>query len=413
MEDPPARVEWLGDNRVCVVAELPCRPTQISVDPDQVLVDRNPCNNYWKPQIRWRFTPLYTQLDETDLTTAYDRWNVIAGPWIYGPAYDDPWFTRSSMVGFRAGLYRLQDFNGGAYLAYRSADRDVVAGVDGLWNHWPWPHTQVGFNFERGLTSMGGDQHSDRGVLFGRYVFQYTSSLYLPPMHYAEMFGAIQDDTLPLPRQTVPGADHFDQSTVIGVHYHLDYLTPYWDPEAGYRFDATYATGIPIFGEHEGLNRVEGQLSAVKGLPDGMGWLSQTRLAARIFGAAGLPDKGEFFSMGGAELFRGFDLAQRQGSLVWVGSLEWRVPVATGLNCDLLDHSAGLRNIYAAAFYDVGDAYLRGHPLGDVAHAVGGGLRFDVAWFGFIERTILRVDIAKTLNASTPLQVWVGVQHPF
>jgi hemolysin activation/secretion protein len=117
--------------------------------------------------------------------------------------------------------------------------------------------------------------------------------------------------------------------------------------------------------------------------------------------------------MGGAELFRGFDLAQRQGSLVWVGSLEWRVPVATGLNCDLLDHSAGLRNIYAAAFYDVGDAYLRGHPLGDVAHAVGGGLRFDVAWFGFIERTILRVDIAKTLNASTPLQVWVGVQHPF
>jgi hypothetical protein len=48
-----------------------------------------------------------------------------------------------------------------------------------------------------------------------------------------------------------------------------------------------------------------------------------------------------------------------------------------------------------------------------VAHAVGGGLRLDVAWFSFIERTILRFDVAKTVNADTPLQFWFGVQHPF
>ena len=40
------------------------------------------------------FQPVYTFLEETDLTNGYDKWNVIYGPWVYGPMYDDPWFTR-------------------------------------------------------------------------------------------------------------------------------------------------------------------------------------------------------------------------------------------------------------------------------------------------------------------------------
>jgi len=414
LENPKAAVDFLSDNCVRVVVELACQPTQITVDPDQVLVDADPSNNTWKPEIRWRFVPLYTQLEETDLTTAYDRWNIIMGPWIYGPSYRDPWFTRSTMAGVRAGFYRTQEFSGGVYAAYRTDDRDLVAGVDGLWSHWPWHATEVGFNIERSLTSIGTDQPpSDRGVLFGRYVFQYSSSLYLPPMHYLEAFTAIQNNSLPLPAFTIPGAVRLDQETMVGLHYHKDYLTPYWDPEAGYRFDVTYATGIPIFGEQEAFNAVQGQLSFVKSLPDWMGCLSETRLAGRLYAGVGLPNNGEFFSLGGGDLFRGFDLEQRQGSLVWVGSLEWRVPLVRGLKWDVIDHSAGLRGIYVAPFYDVGNAYVNGHAEGDVAHALGVGLRLDVAWFGFVERTVSRVDVAKTINSSSPVQVWVGVQQPF
>src|SRR5216683_649783 len=351
LENPKAAVDFLSDNCVRVVVELACQPTQITVDPDQVLVDADPSNNTWKPEIRWRFVPLYTQLEETDLTTAYDRWNIIMGPWIYGPSYRDPWFTRSTMAGVRAGFYRTQEFSGGVYAAYRTDDRDLVAGVDGLWSHWPWHATEVGFNIERSLMSIGTDQPpSDRGVLFGRYVFQYSSSLYLPPMHYLEAFSSIQNNNLPPPTVPVPGAVRIEESATVGLHYHKDYLTPYWDPEAGYRFDVTYATGIPIFGAQEAFNAVQGQLSFVKTLPDWMGWLSETRLAGRAFAGVGLPDKGEYFTLGGGDLFRGFDLKQRQGSLVWVGSLEWRVPLARGLKGDVIDHSAGLRNGYVAPF---------------------------------------------------------------
>lgn len=412
--DPPATMETLPDHRVRVEVVLPAKPTQIAVDPDQVLVDREPANNYWKPRVRVRLTPLYTMLDDTDITCAYDRWNVTAGPWFFGTAYDDPWYTRSTMFGLRVGAYRTQQFFGGAYVGYRTDYRDVVAGLDGVWDHWPYAHAQVGFNVERRLATVSnGERDVDRGVIWGRHVFQYGSSLYLPPMDYLEVFGDVADNFLPFARNSVAGAERFNRTSTAGVHYHKNYLTPYWDAEGGYQLDVTYAGGMAMLGKDESFQQVSSQFSVVKGLPDWLGPLSATRLAARVYGGAGFPSRGQFFSLGGEKLLRGFDLAERQGNAVWLASLEWRVPLAKGLTWDVCDHSLGLRNVYGAAFYDVGDIYSNGHTLGPVAHSFGGGLRFDVAWFSLIERTILRMEVAKTVNASSPVQFWFGVQHPF
>src|SRR5262249_27702906 len=135
-------------------------------------------------------------------------------------------------------------------------------------------------------------------------------------------------------------------------------------------------------------------------------WLGDTRLALRGYGGTSVPTRGEFFTMGGGDLFRGFDLAQRQGSSVWVGSVEWRVPLARGLTIDAIDHVMGLRNAYAALFYDIGDTYTSGHSVGPVAHAVGAGLRLDVAWFSFVERTMIRIDVARAVNSNNGVQFW-------
>jgi hemolysin activation/secretion protein len=142
-------------------------------------------------------------------------------------------------------------------------------------------------------------------------------------------------------------------------------------------------------------------------------WLSDSKLAVRAYGATSYPSRGEFFTMGSDTLFRGFDMAQRQGSAVWVGSVEWRVPVLQRMKFDMVDHVVGLRNIYVAGFYDVGDAYTQGHQVGPIAHALGGGLRLDMAWFSFVERSTLRLDIAKSINTSTGIQIWFGINQPF
>ena len=69
-------------------SRLPFVPDQVSVDPDHVLLDANPTTTMWKSSARVRVTPL-TMLDETDLTSDYNRWNFTAGPWIWGPSYQD------------------------------------------------------------------------------------------------------------------------------------------------------------------------------------------------------------------------------------------------------------------------------------------------------------------------------------
>jgi hypothetical protein len=220
------------------------------------------------------------------------------------------------------------------------------------------------------------------------------------------------------------GSVRFDRTTTLGLHYRLNYLTPYWDPEGGFAVDAWYEGG---FAEHPsivGLNKIGGQVSFVKSPPsfdvEGSGllqrtleWFGDTRFALRAYGATATPLRGQFFTLGGSDLFRAFDLAQRQGSTVWVGSVEWRFPLARRISCDVMDHVASLRNINAALFYDIGDACAAGKSIGPVAHGVGVGLRLDVSWFSFVERTTLRIDFAKAVNLDTGVQVWLGVNHPF
>src|SRR5207248_2839153 len=166
---------------------------------------------------------------------------------------------------------------------------------------------------------------------------------------------------------------------------------------------ATYSGGdVNLAGTHKGLHKVEAQATAVASgaalapRADEWSWLARWKWAGRVSLAAALPDEAQLFPLGGGALFRGFDLAERQGSLLWVVNLELRVPVVRRLCWDVADHVMGLRGLYLAPFYDVGAVYVNGKPVGDVAHAVGLGLRADVAWFSFIERTMLRLDVAKT-----------------
>ncbi len=422
MEEVSAKMEALTSRLVRVEIILPSRPTQIVVDPDHVLVDRERINNAWKLPLRFRVTPLYLQIDETDLTNAYDKVNIIMGPWAFGSTYNDPWFGRSEIFGVRAGVYRTQKYYGGAYLGLRTNDRNLLVGLDGLWDHVPLPNTQIGFVAEHSLATLDSEEvECSRGVLFGRYIFTPGSSLYLPPFEYVEGFGTIQNRCLPDLYEPIPDTRLFNEQTTLGVHYHKYYLTPYWDPEGGLALDATYQAGLPIL-ESPAFHKLFGQVSFVKYTPDpfgffkatpGLHWLTDTRWAFRLHGAAALPDNGLLFTLGGGDYFRGFDLQERQGSLIWLASVEARVPIIKGLRTDLIDHVAGIRNIYLVAFYDVGNAYINGRETGSIAQAVGGGLRVDVTWFGLIERTMLRLDVAQTVSEDSPAQVWFGIMHPF
>lgn len=407
-----ATVTPLGNDRWSVKVALEGDPEQVMVDPDRVILDANPHDNHWKTPVKTRLTPLYTALHETDVTSDYDRWNLVAGPWAWGASYQDPWYTRSTMIGLRAGANKPQHARAGAYVAYRTDYRDLILGADAtvLGNH-----LEAGVNFETRIGGPWGRTDGaggvNRAVGYVRHVLKPGSSLYMPPVMYQDGFVTYQDNFLPFSRSTA--GVRWDRLAMGGYHYRLNLYTPYWDPEGGVWVDAMAGGGVAEFTGWRGMGQGRFELAAVHRLPDFTGPLKHTRFAARGVGMMAWPDYGRFYALGGGTLFRGFDLAERQGSALWVANAELRVPLARGVVWDALDHTIGARNVWAVGFYDVGGVYADGRVVEGVAHALGFGLRVDMAVFSFIERATLRFDLAKTINAATPWQWWFGIQHAF
>lgn len=410
LSDPPGLVEPIGPNRYRIVLELEDIPQQISVDPEQIIPDANPANNTWPTPIRWRFTPLYTNLDETDLTVPYDSWAVTFGPWA---GLTDPAFGQQPYMGLRLGIYRLQEVRGGVFLAYDPNDQDFRVGADAIWDHFPLPRTQIGAQYSRSLSPDWSNFQKDRAKVFGRYIFSYTPSLYMNPMEFIEVYGRMENEFTGRGPVRRAGIERYDNLAAWGVMYYRDFRTPYWDPDAGYRFYAYYENGQPILGGDETYHRIFAEGSYIWRFPDGYGYLSQTRLAFRLAGGAGWPGNGQHFQLGGSQRLRGLGRSDREGSALWLASIEWRFPIYRDWQLGIADNTARITHVYGAVFYDVGAVYLNERIVDGVAHSIGAGLRLDIAWLSFIERTTFRFDVARLIGEESPLFFWFGFQHAF
>lgn len=411
---PGPHCERLDDTRVRLEVDLPGPPNRVSVDPDQILPDADPANNFWPLPINWRPRPLYTFLDETAFTNDYDKWNVIFGPWAAAELWQQAWYTRTGNLGLRAGLYRQEEFRGGVYAAYRTTYGDLALGADGVISHFPFPKWEVGFNVEKSIGSFIGDDdyRPDRAVMYLRDIREQTSSLYWLPREFVDYYVAYQSNWMPEPRNKFLG-EKIDPLTTIGIRYFRETYVPYWDPEMGFRIDGSAALGLPVFGEEKLSGLAWAQASWVTAPPEGLGWWSDVKFAVRGLAGIGFPKNARLFTLGGAQLFRGFDWSERQGSCMWIGSAEVRLPVCPHLNVDLLDRIVRIENIYLAPFYDVGDMYINHNSQGPVAHALGIGIRGDISFFRFLDRTTLRIDIAQAINTDTGVQFWFGLMQPF
>lgn len=410
-----AKCEWVDDTHLRVEVDLPGPPDQVMVDPDLIIPDADPANNRWKVPINYRPRPLYTFLDETTLTNDYDKWNLIYGPFFYGAPYAEGWFTRASFIGLRGGLFRAEEFRGGVYAGFRPTFGDIAVGFDALLQHFPDAKWEVGAHGEVsiGQAFQSDDFNPNRLVTWLRHNIEPTASLYLYPREYAEVYAAFQDNWMPPPRHPVPGTVGIDPLTTLGYHYRKDTRVPYWDPESGYFLDGNVAVGLPLFGESRWTGHAWGQASYTMSLPGELGWWSDVKLAVRAGVAMALPTNARMFTMGGNLWFRGFDVFERQGSCMWLGSVEVRVPVKRDVGLEVADRLLRLRTVTLAPFYDVGDMYVAGRSLGPVAHAIGVGIRLEVEFFSFLERATIRFDIGKAIGQDTAPQYWFGVQQPF
>ena len=396
-EVPGAQVQRQG-KRWVVTMDAPGQPSQIEVDPDHALLDAQPDNNRWKPEISWRLTPLVSPLDLSPQFQAYDRVSLVAGPFV----------DQYARAGFKTGVQRVNNWQVIGWAGTEPALREAIFGGEATLFHTPAAGWATGVFYEEGLYNFYNDKrHSGGRFYLRRRLLESSSFIVDDPVFYEFYYG--------LGNEFWPGDDGRPVEQylgAVGARYRQNTQFPYWDPVQGEIFEIAAEYGNALLGSKLNYARVVGQYGLVRKVPESWGILPNSRFALRAYGGWSWPDSASLFRLGGGQRLRALDLTSQEGSSVWLMTAEWRFPIWREINQDVLDHILSFRHLYGEAFYDVGQSYLKGH-WGPVVHGPGFGFRWDVLLFSFLERATLRCDIAQPIGVRGGPVIWFGINQVF
>jgi len=99
---------------------------------------------------------------------------------------------------------------------------------------------------------------------------------------------------------------------------------------------------------------------------------------------------------------------------MFLASLEMRFPLARDLELYCLDNLIGLEAVHGALFFDAGQAWYDDFSASSLKKDAGAGLRFEVSLGSFLEKVIVRADVAQAVNDSNEdTRFWFSVGHAF
>jgi hypothetical protein len=396
-EVPGARVRRDGDVWRVDLDSIG-EPTQVEVDPDHALLDAQPENNRWKPEVAWRLTPLVSPLDYSSQFQPYDRVSIVAGAFV----------DQYARGGFQAGAQRVDRWQIIGWAGTEPSLNEAIFGGQATLFHLPGPQWSAGIFYEEGLYNFYNDKRHSGGRLFLRKrILESTSFIVDDPIFFEVYYGVGNefwpgDDGRPVEQYL--GA--------VGMRYRMNTQFPYWDPVQGQLFDVAAEYGNSLLGSTLNYTRVLAEYGAVRKVPDEWGILPNSRFAFRAYGGWSSPSAAPLFRLGGGRRLRALDLVSQEGSAVWLVTVEWRMPIWREIGRDVLDHTLSFRNLYGVLFYDVGQSYLADR-WGPVVHGPGLGLRFDVTLFAFLERATLRADLAQPIGIPGGPVYWFGLNQAF
>jgi hypothetical protein len=403
-DNPQVTVRRVDDSVWEMEIDAGCRPVQIEVDPDHRVLDADWRDNLWKFEPEIRLTPLYTPIDESMMVHPLYRPSIVAGPNV----------DIDGRIGLRGSLVRSYHYRISPFLAYDPNDAQWTIGGEGEWLNALAPNVSLGFRYDQTLSSALFNDPKYQGRLFARWTRLYTTSLIYQNNAFVEAFVRFGDNFYPdedFRPPMNPRVEDYRQIRAAGVTVHFDSSMPYWNPERGFRFDATYEYGFRAFNAGETFQRGWAQASAVRKLPDGMGWLSLTRVAGRVSAGLGAPDNGEHFRFGGPLRFRGQRSEDTEGNAFWLASADYRFPLIASMDAPIMDNLLNWESLYGSFFYDVGESYLMDSSQG-VDHALGTGLYFQFAAVSFLDRLTVRLEYAHSLRDRANV-AWFGLYYAF
>jgi outer membrane protein assembly factor BamA len=197
---------------------------------------------------------------------------------------------------------------------------------------------------------------------------------------------------------------------ILGVTGSLGRYGPYPDPDYGWKFLPTLEYAGHFLGGNESFWRSTFELNNYRlVLPK-----YQLKLASRIKAGWGEHSDKKLFQLGGPDGLRGYSRKTIEGSHMILGSLEYRLPLKSDIKFYFLDNILCLDQIQSVLFFDLGRAWYANFDSASFKKDAGLGFRFHFNIIGFLEKVVLRVDIAQAIGEpKEKTHFWLGLNHAF
>ncbi|MFA6217436.1 MAG: M1 family aminopeptidase [Candidatus Omnitrophota bacterium] len=378
--------------------------SKVVVDPDKkIILDLDRVNNSWPRNIFLKPVPWYFFAYEIPSLMPDGSYNVVLGPdlrgqWLGAAASAAKPYDGLVKV---SSLYNFNDKESEYTAGYEFPhlfNKQVSVGVDVFNRQYRLGRQDV----------SGGKLYIRRELWPARYgIFDLNDhvTLYL-----------LKDQKLDQ-QVSVNGAEDArnivyrkTDETILGLAASLCRYGPYSDPDYGWKLIPQQEFAGHFLGGNESFWRTSLELDTYRLLLPKFSQKLATRLKV---GWGGSGEKG-LFDLGGADGLRGYGRETVEGSRMMLGSAEYRFPLCGDMKMYFLDNVFCLNKIQAVGFFDIAKAWYNDFGSANFKKNAGVGLRLHFDIVGFLEKVVLRFDIARPINDSKEsTHFWVGLSHAF
>ncbi|MFH1361018.1 MAG: M1 family aminopeptidase [Candidatus Omnitrophota bacterium] len=396
-------IRWNGKGHTeKILAEAGRLVKRVTIDPQKRLLDIDQTNNTWPRKVHIQPVAMYTPLHEIPLALPEDSYNIVFGP-----------EAANSGLGIKAVAQKPYD-----QIVYAATDFEFGESLQ---------HTRVGYQLKNVLNtqaSLGFElfnindwDDGERDLIGGKVYLRKE----LRPVAYS--LSVINDHfTLYVMRdrslnkglslsgwEDSRNASYLkkDEALVGGV-LHLERNGPHPDPRQGFKSDLLLESSGHFLGATQYFYRGSWDVGVYHPVT------AKSKIALRVKYGWGYPDDKNLYEAGGPFGLRGYDRKTVRGSRMGLGSLEYRFPLMKDLNISFLDHIIRLDAISGVVFADIGQSWFEDIDDVSLKKDAGGGLRCEVSIGSFLEKVLVRMDVAQAINDSKEdTKVWFGINHSF
>lgn len=396
---------WKGEpvvDHISLTSSVPL--TQVSIDPDNKLMDIDRVNNHWPRQWNMKFVPLYNGLYEVSALLPDDAYSLTVGPELVNNGFG---VKASVQKPYDQILYAASDFEFGEQLHRSRAGYQLKNVLN--------TQTVLGVEISNTTDYDNGDDDLVSGKIFLRREL-WPASYNVADLNDHLTVYLVRNQSINDGADFLSGREGIDNTdygrrkeAIVGSALHLNRSGTAPDPRQGYLVDVFAENAGHFLGATQSFSRAAIDTSWY--IPVTV----QSQTAVRLKYGGGYPDDKVLFYAGGMDGLRGYDRKTVRGASMVLGSLEYRFPLWNHLRISFFDHILGLETISGVVFADVGQSWFSSLSSSALRKDAGVGLRLTLNIGSLFEKVIVRADVAQAINDDQEdhPRLWLGINHAF